>query len=366
MNNKKIVVYMYLVTFFIFIGVVDAKAASNVAGFNSAVSAGIKAGKTEIDVSAYGVSSTEINSLYHNLYYSDPYLFIGKFKSYSMRMSDNIVTTMYFEYNYSSSMVSTYYNKFNAEVNKILAGVNSNMTQVQKALYVHDYFVANYSYDYNAYKKLIAGNSSAVPDEHYTAIGLMVNKTGVCQGYSLAYKYVMNRLGIECHMVSSSSMCHAWNIIKIDGAYYHADVSWDDPTYDTVGGASHKYFLLSDNAIKGTAYSRSSHYGYSSSYKASSTRFDNYFWANITSTLTYHNGGWYYIDSSGNIRSYNFSNNTSATLNSIPDKKWTVIGKSNSYYSGCYARLISYNGTLYFNTKKQEPTLCGFLFLYKK
>lgn len=352
MYNKKIVVYLYLVVFFIFFGVVDAKAASyDVAGFNNTVSAGIKAQSTTIDVSAYGIASTDINSLYYDLYYSDPYLFGGKFTSYSRRSSDNVVTKMYFSYSYSASTVNDYNSKFNTEVNKILSGVTSNMTQVQKALYVHDYFVANYSYDYNAYKRLVAGDSSAVPALHYTAMGVMVNKIGVCQGYALAYKYIMNRLGIECQMVTSDDMRHAWNIIKIDGAYYHVDVSWDDPTYDTIGGASHKYFLLSDAAIQGTAYGRTRHYGYGSSYPATSTKYDNYFWKDVTTTITYYGGNWYYINANGNICIYYFGNNTSAALTSIPDKKWTVIGNANSYYQGCYAKLVIYNNTLYLNTK---------------
>ena len=352
MCKKKIVVYMYLVVFFIFIGVVDAKAASyNVAGFNKTVSDGIKARSTIIDVSAYGILESDINSIYYNLYYSDPYLFNGRFSYYSKRTSDQVVTKLHMNYTMDANSANSYSSRLTSEVNKILSGVTSNMTQAQKALYVHDYFISNYSYDYNAYKKLIAGNTAAVPALHYTAVGVMVNKTGVCQGYALAYKYIMNRLGIQCEMVTSDAMCHAWNIVKIDGAYYHVDVSWDDPTYDTIGGGSHKYFLISDAAIQGTAYGRSSHTGYARTYPATSTKYDNYFWKDVTSTITYYGGNWYYINQSGNICVYYFGNNTSAKLATIPDSKWTVIGKSSSYYKGCFSKLVIYNNKLHFNTK---------------
>lgn len=357
MCKKKIVVYMYLVVFFVFIGVVDAKAASyNVAGFNKTVSDGIKAQSSVIDVSSYGILEKDIHTLYYNLSYSDPYLFGGKFTSYGVRPSDRVVTKLYFSYSFSAGAVNSYNSRLTTEVNKVLSGITSNMTQAQKALYVHDYFVANYSYDYNAYKKLEAGQEDAVPALHYTAVGVMVNKTGVCQGYALAYKYVMNRLGIQCEMVTSDDMRHAWNIVKIDGAYYHVDVSWDDPTYDTIGGASHKYFLLSDGAIQGSAYGRTRHTGYERKYPATSTKYDNYFWKDVTSTITYYGGNWYYINSSGNICVYYFGNNTSASLANIPDKKWTVIGKSTSYYSGCFSKLIIYNNTLHFNTKSAVYT----------
>lgn len=352
-SKRKIVVYIYLVLFCsIFIGVKDAQAAYNVKGFNETVEAGIKAQKKEIVVSQYNIKSADINELYYDLYYANPYLFVAKFTSYSMNPSSNIVTRLFFEYNYVPTAIDGFYDKFDAEVKKILSGIKSNMTDVQKALYVHDYFVSNYSYDYNSYLKYMAGKTNSVPDEHYTAIGVLVNKTGVCQGYALAYNYIMNKLGIESEMVTSSSMRHAWNLIKIGGKYYHVDVSWDDPTYDTAGNVSHKYFLLSDKAIGSTAEGRTKHYGYKASHAASSTTYDNYFWKNVNTNIVYYGGNWYYINSAGNICKFNFSTKKCTTLKAIPDKKWTVIGKS-AYYSGCFARLIVYNNKLYFNTKNK-------------
>ena len=352
-SKKKIVVYIYLVIFFVVIlGVKDAKAAYDVEGFNKTITEGIKSQKKEIAVSEYKIASSDISDLYYDLYYSNPYLFVAKFTSYSLNSSTNIVTKLYFTYDYVPSAIEGFYDKFDAEVKKIMSGIKSNMTDVQKALYVHDYMVTNYSYDYNAYLNYMRGNKLAVPDEHYTAMGVMVNKTGVCQGYALAYSYLMNKLGIECEMVTSSSMQHAWDIINIGGKYYHVDVSWDDPTYDTSGGASHKYFLLSDSAIGGTASGRTKHYGYKTTKKASSTKYDNYFWKDVSTGIVNCGNNWYYINSSGNICRYNFSTNKSTSLKTIPDKKWTVIGK-NAYYSGCFARLVLYKNKLYFNTKNK-------------
>ena len=60
----------------------------------------------------------------------------------------------------------------------------------------------------------------------------------------------MNLLGVECYYVSSELMNHGWNIIKINGEYYHVDVTWDDPVLDNFGMVNHDYFLLSDNKIQ--------------------------------------------------------------------------------------------------------------------
>ena len=39
-------------------------------------------------------------------------------------------------------------------------------------------------------------------------------------------QYLMNLLGLECTYVVSES--HAWNLLKLEGDYYHLDVTWGD------------------------------------------------------------------------------------------------------------------------------------------
>ena len=40
-----------------------------------------------------------------------------------------------------------------------------------------------------------------------------------------------------------------WNIVEIDGKYYHVDVTWDDPTWDVPGLVLHENFLCSTQEI---------------------------------------------------------------------------------------------------------------------
>ena len=48
----------------------------------------------------------------------------------------------------------------------------------------------------------------------------------VCAGYAKALQYLLNLCGIECTYVTSET--HAWNLIKLEGEYYHIDVTWGD------------------------------------------------------------------------------------------------------------------------------------------
>ena len=52
----------------------------------------------------------------------------------------------------------------------------------------------------------------------------------VCEGYSKAFQYLCELSGIECHSVLGTGdlEAHMWNIVKLDGAYYHVDITWTD------------------------------------------------------------------------------------------------------------------------------------------
>lgn len=40
-----------------------------------------------------------------------------------------------------------------------------------------------------------------------------------------------------------------WNLVKLDGTWYHADPTWDDPVPDVPGRAQYHYFLKSDKTM---------------------------------------------------------------------------------------------------------------------
>ncbi|QNU67449.1 hypothetical protein EHE19_002655 [Ruminiclostridium herbifermentans] len=118
--------------------------------------------------------------------------------------------------------------------------ISDDMTDYEKELAIHDYIVSNYKYDYDNYLY------DTIPDESYTPYGLLINGTGVCQAYAEVTKLLLNRVGIECDVVTGTSRDenHAWNILKLDDEYYMLDVTWNDPTPDEEGYVSYDYFNM--------------------------------------------------------------------------------------------------------------------------
>lgn len=134
-------------------------------------------------------------------------------------------------------------NKVSEIVDKV---TDPGMKDYEKELALHDYVVNNADYD----------QSVDIPDDSYTAYGILMKGTGVCQGYADAMNRLLTAAGIECKMVIGKAndgngwIDHAWNIVKIQGKYYQLDSTWDDPVMnDGSHLLSHAYFNITDAQI---------------------------------------------------------------------------------------------------------------------
>lgn len=132
---------------------------------------------------------------------------------------------------------------------EIIASMPEGLMDYDRVLYVHDAIVRSTAYDQTG---VDAGRNGIWG----TAYGCLVNGRAICQGYSEAFVYMMNMLGIESGMCSgrAGTESHAWNYVRIGGDYYWIDVTWDDPESldenDTAEGIlRHTYFLINDDML---------------------------------------------------------------------------------------------------------------------
>lgn len=247
----------------------------------------LKAKKSEITLSQYKITyGDDALWLVTNVVNEHPDLyFVNAGKSLIYYNSSNIVTKIEAEY------YSGYDNAaFATAVEDALSTVSDSMSDLEKAITLHDYLVLNCAY-------FTAGCSSTV--NSYSAYSALVDGAAVCQGYALAYKYLLNKAGIECYMVTSNSMNHAWNLIKIDGYYYHVDVTWDDPIQDRLGYVWHNNMLVSDTEFQ----TNKGHHdwvinsnGKALDLKAEDTGYDDAFWVSVRSPLIINGDSMYYLN----------------------------------------------------------------------
>ena len=119
-------------------------------------------------------------------------------------------------------------------------------TVYRKEKAFHDYLVRNVVYDSKAQMKKVEGG------DVYTAYGALVEGSAVCNGYAEAMKLLCDLSGVECRMISGTvdGENHAWNLVSIDGEWYHVDVTWDDPVPDGGDRVMYDYLNLSDKEMK--------------------------------------------------------------------------------------------------------------------
>ena len=118
-----------------------------------------------------------------------------------------------------------------------------SLNDIDKEFYVHDFCLANFSYDYSFGK------------HSHSIVGPIMNKTGVCEGISKYIKLVFDYIGIRSLIVTSrinkpiGGMVdeHAWNIVEINRNFYHLDVTFDMSITETQN--RYDYFNLTDNHI---------------------------------------------------------------------------------------------------------------------
>lgn len=232
----------------------------------------------------------------------------------------------------------------------IVDQVPQGFSDAEKVLFIHDYLAANYEYDYDY----------AI----YDAYGFLREGKGVCQAYTLTFSALMDRLGIPVSYVESTLLGHIWNVVELDGTWYHLDVTWDDPgtptspddqgnprSTDVAGAASHGYFLISDRTNEalrrdwadrnGVEYVNDQVCGLES-VTCSDDAYETGPWAQADSPAVYVSGNesWYYLSTDLSDRGlYRWSGNAGEDP--------VRVGDYSDYYGGV-APLVEYRGCLFF------------------
>ena len=180
---------------------------------------------------------------------------------------------------------------------------------------------------------------------------MLIDGIGVCQGYTMAYRLLLDRVNIKSGTVMSDIKNHVWNLIQIGGSWYHVDVTWDDPTGDLIGLSQHTYFCLSEDKLKATndGAHNAPDFKYSLNVKTDNKVFDNYYWANVDSAFVPLNGAWYYLAYQNGIMRTE-APERQGELEKWIDARWYVWGSSNSWWPGLYSGLSLYNDELIYNT----------------
>lgn len=121
---------------------------------------------------------------------------------------------------------------------------DEGMTQEEIVIAAHDWIVTTTVYDEN----MLLPVPQRSPDTENPYAVFTIHQA-ICMGYTTTFQLFMDMLGVESVIVRGSALDeeHAWNMVKLDGEWYHVDCTWDDFVPDENGRpAFHTYTLVPD------------------------------------------------------------------------------------------------------------------------
>ncbi|MDR2646696.1 MAG: hypothetical protein LBB67_01020 [Oscillospiraceae bacterium] len=307
-----------------------------------------------IDMTDHGVTPDQFLTIFEDLINTHPELFYVN--GYYYYESNGKITNVYWGYSRPIGVVKQQIKLINAKIADILAQVPDGLTDAEKVLWVNEYIVTHTWYDL----------SNPEIWEIYSVYGVLGAGKGVCQGYAQSFLLLMQKLGVPCIFLGSVGMNHAWNLVQIDGSWYHVDTTWNDTTLEQVlpGYSDHTFLLLSDSTISDASYFSQTHYGWApTTYKATNNKYKNFVWTKTTSSMVNLDGKWYYAEDNKNwsftgdaatitykINQYDFATNVSTEVYGI-DCSVSPLPASASLFkkSRFTPSLAVYDDRLYYN-----------------
>lgn len=157
------------------------------------------------------------------------------------RMDANIVGEYYLvkvTYSIRRHQVKSYEEKITEFLENNFSKYRSGYSEYQKALIIHDFLVENMTYKDDG--KSIRHN----------VIGPIFENVGVCEGFSELAKLIGDYIGVNIQCIYGdiphSDEGHMWNLVNIEGDWYHMDVTYDLGANDVIR-VPHRYFLIPDS-----------------------------------------------------------------------------------------------------------------------
>lgn len=120
--------------------------------------------------------------------------------------------------------------------------IEPSMNDHEKTKAIHDWIVSHVEYDQSLTR--------------YTAYDAVTIGETVCQGYSLLAYKMLKEAGIEVLIAEGTVNTgeHAWNMVRLDGVWYHVDMTWDDPVHSAQNEQSAAAAKSADAAIRYNYY----------------------------------------------------------------------------------------------------------------
>lgn len=176
---------------------------------------------------------------------------------------DRDLLTAVLDYGADKSEAEKLQQRVNEAVKPFLEGITPEMSAYDILIRLHVRMINHIDYDSISLEKQdkSGGSKSGEIDFLRQITGALLEGKSVCAGYAKTMQHLANLCGIECTYCrgncrgngGNSDGYHGWNVVKLDGDYYHLDVTWCDQS-NTIQivkdrNISFKYFCVTTEEI---------------------------------------------------------------------------------------------------------------------
>jgi len=126
----------------------------------------------------------------------------------------------------------------NQELDRALATYTNDSMTIYEKMYAMNTYVCNKVH----YAPYDADSPELERDQYHCIPDIFLTDEAVCEGYTLGYSLILDRLGIEnrcAHTLSVGKTSHVFNMVKLNDIWLSIDVTWNDDVYNP-----NQYFLV--------------------------------------------------------------------------------------------------------------------------
>lgn len=157
---------------------------------------------------------------------------------YTSASNTGNVVSAQLSYLYTAEQVDDMQKKIDAAADSMISELKDGMSEYEVVKFFYDKLASGIEYNENA-------------ENLRDIYGALVDKSTVCGGYARAFSYLCSKVGIESMTTLGdfNETPHMWNIVKIDGNWYHVDVTSGNAMNTEFPYIRYDYFCVTDDVI---------------------------------------------------------------------------------------------------------------------
>lgn len=212
--------------------------------------------ETEIPLPAGLPPGCDTNPVVECVVRDHPEIFWIDYYAYSLRRVRlafiGLKTSLHFRSFHSPVQTGELQQQVLAWRSRILAQVDRRLPLSGQMWLLYDYLARQVTYGEH-------GNAQS-----HTLLGCMLpgRRVAVCEGIAKGFKFLCDGAGIPCIIVSGTAPGkpgrpperHAWNLVQVDGAFRHLDVTAELTQAKRSGMASRTDYLFTDGEMRQQGY----------------------------------------------------------------------------------------------------------------